>query len=221
MMRKVLTAAALVMVVFLAGCNQEKAKVTEYLQQVEASNQKMKALAKDMESQMSGLQKEIASGNFDAEAVKKQITDFSDKMKAEKQTIEGLEVPEKAQALHDATVKQYQLAVEVLAETLPMIDIAKKMTDAAAKVKADPKQAKAVMAELQAAQTEIMELQKKVEALTKEGKDYEKTARDEQKKLSEEFGIVLKTDDAGGEEASGEEASGEEAGGAESGEGEG
>lgn len=196
-MRKVLTAVALLMVVLLTGCNQEKAQVTEYLKSVQDSNQKMKTLAEDMEKQMSGLKDEIASGNFDAEAVKKQITDFSDQMKSEKEHIEGLEVPEKAQALHDATVKQYQLAVDVLAETLPMIDIAKKMTDAAAKVKADPKQAKAVMGELKAAQTEIMELQSKVQKLTEEGKGYEKTAKEEQKKLQEEFGIEIKTDDSG------------------------
>lgn len=200
-MRKVLTATALLLVVFIAGCNQEKTQVTEYLKQIDASNTKMKALAEEMKSSMSGLQKEIASGNFDAEKIKANIQSFADKMKAEKEHIEGLPVPEKAKALHDLEVKQYQTAVDVLGQTIPMIDIAKKMSDGAAKIRKDPKQAKAVMAELKAAQGEMMEIQKKVAELAKQGKDYEDKAKAEQKKLEEEFGIKIEEQsaEAGGE----------------------
>lgn len=196
-MRKVLTAATLMLAVFLAGCNQEKAQVTEYLQALDASNTKMKTLAKEMESSMSGLQQEIAGGNFDAEAIKGKITGFQDKMRAEKEHIEGLQVPEKAKALHDVAVKQYQTAVDVLGETLPMIDIAKQMSEAAKKIKADPKKAKEVMAEMKEAQAKMMEIQGRVAELAKQGKEYEETAKAEQKKLQEEFGIQFKSEDSG------------------------
>jgi chromosome segregation ATPase len=214
-MRKILMATALLLVVLFAGCSQEKAQVTNYLKELEASNNKMKGIAEEMQTSMGGLQQEIASGNFDAEAIKGQIQSFADQMDAEKKHIEGLTVPAKAQALQDAAVKQYQTAVDVLGETIPMIDIAKRMSDAAQEIKADPSKAKAIMEDMKSAQTEMQEIQKKVAELATQGKGYEDTVKAEQKKLQEEFGIEAKTEEAGGEKAGGEEAGGEEAGGAE------
>lgn len=190
-MRKFLMATTLMLSIFLAGCSQEKAQVTEYLKQLDASNTKMKALAEEMQQSMAGLQQEIAGGNFDAEKIKANIQGFADKMKAEKESIESLQVPAKAQALHDAAVKQYQIAVDVLGETIPMIDIAKRMSEGAEKIKKDPKQAKAVMEEIKQAQNDMMAIQQKVTELAKQGKEYEDKAKAEQKKLEEEFGITL------------------------------
>lgn len=193
-MRKVLTAATLLVVMLLAGCSQEKAQVTTYLKALEASNTKMKAIAEDMQKSMGGLQAQIQSGDFDAEAIKGQISGFADKMKEEKAHIEGLDVPEKAQGLHDVIVKQYQTAIDVLGETAPMIDIAKEMADAGAMMKKDPKKAKEVMEQMKTAQGKMMEIQKKVQELAKQGQDFEEKAKAEQKKLQEEFGIEIKSE---------------------------
>lgn len=188
-MRKALTVTTLMLAFFFAGCSQEKAQVTEYLKQLDASNTKMKTLAEEMQQSMSGVQQEMMSGTFDAEKIKANIKGFSDKMAAEKQHIESLQVPAKAQALHGIAVKQYQTAVDVLNETPAMIDIAKKMADGAEKVKKDPKQAQAVMAELKTAQDEMMAIQQKITELAKQGKEFEDQAKAEQKKLEDEFGI--------------------------------
>jgi len=189
-MRNFLSASLLLLAVMLAGCNQEKAQVETYLKELNASTEKMKATANEMEKSMAGLQGEIASGNFDAEKIKGKIKEFEDKMKAEKTRVEGLSVPEKCKTLHDTTVKQYDVAIKVLGKTPAMIDIAKKMSDGAAKLKADPKQQKAVMAELQAAQGEMGKIQQEVMALAKEGQELDKTAKEEKKKLEEEFKIA-------------------------------
>jgi len=209
-MRKILSFVALLLVVFVAGCNQEKTEVTNYLKELEASNEKMKGIAENMQQSMGGLQQEIASGNFDAEAIKAQIQEFADKMSEEKTHIEGLPVPEKAKALQEATLKQYQTAVEVLGETIPMIDIAKKMSEAAKEIKADPSKAKAIMENMKTAQTEMQEIQKKVAELAGQGKEYEDTAKAEQKKLRDEFGIVTKTESTEDKAGDAEAASGTE-----------
>lgn len=194
-MRKVLIATALLFVAVLTGCSQEKAKITTYMQALEASNAQMKGIAKDMEASMSGLQDEIQGGKFDAEAVKTKIVGFSDKMKAEKSNLEGMEVPEKAKVLHDLVVNQYQTAIEVLAETGPMIDMAKIMTDATKMVKDDPSKGKEVMAKMQATGAEIQAVQTKVGELAKKGQEFEMKAREEQKRLAEEFGIEIKNEE--------------------------
>lgn len=189
-MRKILSVTLLLLTVMLTGCNQEKAQVETYLKELQASQDAMKATANEMEKSMAGLQGEIASGNFDAEKIKGKIKEFEDKMKAEKTKVEGLSVPEKCKTLHDTTVKQYEVAINVLGKTPAMIDIAKKMSDGAAKIKADPKQQKAVMAELQAAQGEMAKVQQEVMALAQEGQKLDTTAKAEKKKLEDEFKIV-------------------------------
>ena len=195
-MRKILIATALLFVAVLTGCSQEKAKVTAYMQALEASNAQMKSIAKDMEASMSGLQAEIQGGKFDAEAVKVKIVGFSDQMKTEKGNLEGLEVPEKAKALHDLVVKQYQTAIEVLAETGPMIDMAKEMTDATKMVEKDPSKGAEIMAKMQETGGKIQAVQSKVAELAKKGQGFEQQARAEQERLAEEFGIVIKTEEA-------------------------
>lgn len=192
-MRKFLMATTLMLSVFLAGCNQEKVQVTQYVEQLHASNMKMKSMAEEMQQSMATLQQEFAQGSFDAEKVKTNIQGYADKMKAEKESLESLQVPAKAQALHEASVKQYQVAIDVLGETIPMIDIAKKLSDAGEKIKKDPKQAKTVMEEAQKAQTEMMAVQGKIMELAKQAKEYEDKAKAEQKKLEEEFGITIDT----------------------------
>jgi hypothetical protein len=188
-MRKIFSASLLLLAVLLTGCSQEKAQVETYLKELKTSNDTMKATAEEMEKSMSGLQGEIASGNFDAEKIKTQIGDFENKMKAEKTRVEGLSVPEKAKTLHDATVKQYEVAIAVLGKTPGMIDIAKKMSDGAKKMQADPKQQQAVMTELQAAQGDMMKIQTEVMELAKQGQELDKTTKAEKKKLQDEFKI--------------------------------
>ena len=195
-MRKILIATALLFVAVLTGCSQEKAKVTAYMQALEASNANMKGIAKDMEASMSGLQAEIQGGKFDAEAVKAKIVGFSDKMKAEKSGLEGMEVPEKAKTLHDLVINQYQTAIEVLAETGPMIDMAKEMTDATKMVQEDPSKGKEIMAKMQETGAKIQEVQSKVAELAAKGQGFEEKASAEQKRLAEEFGIVIKNEEA-------------------------
>lgn len=190
-MRKILSTTLLLAAIMLAGCGQEKAQVTTYLNEIETSTQTMKATAEEMQESMSGLQAEMASGKFDAEAVKGKIGEFEQKMKDEKARIEGLAVPEKAKALHEATLKQYDSAITVLGKTMPMIDIAKKMADGAEKMKADPKKAQEVMTELKGAQDEMMALQSEIMELAKAGQEHEKTANEEKKKLASEFGITV------------------------------
>ncbi len=188
-MRKILATTMLLVAVLLSGCNQEKTQVEAYLAGLKASNDSMKATAQEMQKSMGGLQQQIASGDFDPEAIKKQLGEFEEKMKAEKTKVEGLSVPEKCKTLHDTTVKQYEIAINVLGKTPAMIDIAKKMADGAKKLKADPKQAKAVMPELQAAQGEMMTIQGEVMKLAEEGQKLEETAKSERKKLQDEFKI--------------------------------
>ncbi len=189
-MRKFLSTAVLLMAVVISGCSQEKAQVETYLNARQASNDAMKATAKEMESSMSGLQKEIQAGNFDAEAIKAKIGEFEDKMKEEKGKVEGLSVPEKAKLLQDTTVKQYETAITVLSKTPGMIDIAKKMSDSAQKMKKDPKAAKAVMAEMQESQGEMMKIQQEVMELAKQGQELDKTAKTEEQKLRDEFQLA-------------------------------
>ena len=190
-MRKILSTTLLLAAVLLAGCGQEKAQVATYINELQTSNKAMKATAEEMQKSMGGLQAEIASGKFDAEAVKAKIGSFEQKMKDEKARIEGLSVPEKAKPLHEAALKQYDTAITVLGKTVPMIDIAKKMADGAAKMKADPTKAKEVMAELKGAQEEMMGIQKEVMELAQAGQEHEKTAKEEQEKLAKEFGITI------------------------------
>lgn len=188
-MRKILTTTMLLVAIMLTGCSQEKAQVETYLAGLKASNDTMKATAQEMQNSMSGLQQQMATGDFDAEAIKKKIGEFESKMMAEKTKVEGLTVPEKCKTLHDTTVKQYEVALNVLGKTPAMIDIAKKMADGAKKLKADPKAAKTVMPELQAAQTEMMAIQGEVMKFAEEGQKLEETAKSERQKLQDEFKI--------------------------------
>lgn len=190
-MRKTLITATLLLA-FLAGCNQEKVEITTYLGELEASNQKMKDIGQEMRDSMAGLQQKMASGDFDPEVVKGQIQVFVDRMKAEKEKIDALKPPVKAQGLHDATVKHYQAAIDVLNETGPMLDIAAKMTAAGKRIEADPKVTEKVMAEIKPVQEELMKLQQKVGEMARQGQEFEKQAAEEQKKLQDEFGIPSK-----------------------------
>ena len=55
-MRKILSTTLLLVAVLLSGCNQEKAQVETYLNELKASNDTMKATAKDMEASMTAMQ---------------------------------------------------------------------------------------------------------------------------------------------------------------------
>ena len=194
-MRNILITATLLFV-FLAGCNQEKVEITTYLGELEASNQKMKDIGQEMQDFTDGLQSKIATGDFDPQAVKGQVQGFVDRMIAEKEKIEALEVPAKAQGLHEATVKQYQSTIEVLNETGPFLDISVQLTQARKKIEADPKVTAKVMAEIKPVHEELTKLKKKVGEMASQGKEFEQQAAEEQKKLQEEFGISAKADDA-------------------------
>lgn len=188
-MKNAMSVMLVLLAVFLSGCGQEKVQVETFLKELDASEQAMKATAKEMEASMGGLQAEMAQGNFDAEKIKGQIKAFEEKMKAEKDRVAGLAVPEKCKALHETTVKQYEVAVNVIGKTPAMVDIAKVMTESAAKLK-DPKQKDAAMGEMQSAQTEMMKLQGEIMELAKEGQDLETKAKDEKKKLQDEFQLA-------------------------------
>lgn len=188
-MKKFYCATLMLLLLVVSGCNQEKAQVETYLKQLQASNDAMKAVANEMETSMGGLRQEIASGNFDPEKIKGQIKGFEDKMRAEKSKLEGYTVPEKAKTLHDTTVKQYDVAINVLGKTPAMIDVAKKMSDGSKKL-ADPKQKQAALTEMQGYQGEMMKIQGQVVELAKQGQELQKTAESEKKKLEDEFKLA-------------------------------
>lgn len=189
-MRKILCTMVLLLAVALTGCTQEKTQVETYLGELKAVNESVKKQAQEMQQTMMGMQREMSSGKFDAEKIKGHILEYQDKMKADKARLEAMSVPEKARALHDATVKQYDVTITVIGKIPNMVEIGAKMREVGARGKADGAQRKAAMEELGKLNEQLGASQKELKELTSQAKELEKTARAEKKKLQEAFQLT-------------------------------
>jgi hypothetical protein len=186
--RKVFYTTLLLLGLMLSGCNGEKQQIETYMEQLKSSNDAMKAIVSDMQTSMGVMQKEIRAGKFDTAKIKANIEEFENKMKAQKARLEGVSVPEKARALQDSTIKQYELFISVVDKTPGMVDIAKRLSDAVKRGK-DPKQKKAALEEMKAANAEMRQAQMEVRKLAKEGNKLNQAAIAEKDKLVKEFGL--------------------------------
>ena len=161
--------------------------LVEYLRVTDGYNAEMKSVAKRMEQEMSGLQAKIQSGNFPVEEIKTRILSFAREMNDIRGKLENLSPSLEAAEYQELSLQKYQTAINVLAETPPIIDLAHKMMEATNLVKEDPSQSEKVMGEMQKMGNDIQAIQAKVADLAKRGHELEESVKKERKRLIVEY----------------------------------
>lgn len=188
-MQKIGSLALLLLALLLAGCGQEKAEVQAYLAELTASARTMTALGDELTLATAELKKQIVAGQFDAEKTKSVTQSYWDKMAAEAERFEKVTVPERCQALHQATIEQYQSGLEVLTHAIAMIDISKKLWDVSQKAAGDAKKLAAAQPEVAKLEDEMKTHQMSMMEIARKGQEADTRAKAERKKLEDEFRI--------------------------------
>ena len=187
---------ALVLVV-LAGCHSEKSDIVAYLKELEASNHRLELVSRDYQEVVSLVSEESVVGEVDRKGTSEKLTEVTDQMKQEIARVERLQVPEKAQGLHEAVLAQYRVLLETVESTEPMIDLLAKLSEANRVAKKDPGEAARVTEEIKTVEARRAEIASRFDSLMEKGRHYEEQARREQKGLQQEFGIAVKMERKG------------------------
>lgn len=145
--------------------------VTAYLAQIDDANMKLSTIARELRQSTNGLRETIASGQFDSEKIKSEVDSFVQRMMAEGQKVSALDAPEEARVHQGLVVKQIDIAHRILAQTLPMLDIAAKVAELKAAFEAteDEEAKMAIQTEMNALQQQIEQQQVTVQKLSDEG----------------------------------------------------
>lgn len=183
--------------VVLAGCHSEKSDIVTYLKQLEASNHRLELVSKEYQEVVSTVSEESVAGEVDRKDSSDKLSAVIDQMKREIVQVEGLQVPEKAQGLHQAVLAQYRVLLETVESTEPMIDLLAKLSEANRLAKKDPGEAARVTEDMKTVEARRSEIASRLDSLMEKGRQYEEQARREQKALQQEFGIAVKMEEKG------------------------
>ncbi len=183
--------------VVLAGCHSEKSDIVTYLKQLEASNHRLELVSKEYQEVVSTVSEESVAGEVDRKGSSDKLSAVIDQMKREIVQVEGLQVPEKAQGLHQAVLAQYRVLLETVESTEPMLDLLAKLSEANRLAKKDPGEAARVTEDMKTVEARRSEIASRLDSLMEKGRQYEEQARREQKALQQEFGIAVKMEEKG------------------------
>jgi hypothetical protein len=182
----------LLALILLAGCHSEKSDIVAYLKELEASNHRLELISRDYQEVVSVVSEESVAGKIEREDASEKLRLVADQLKREIAQVEALQVPEKAQGLHRAVLAQYQVLLETVESTEPMVQLLAQLNEAN-RVAADaPGEAARITQEMKAVEARRGEIASRLDELIKEGRQYEEQARKEQRELQQEFGIAVK-----------------------------
>ena len=181
-------------VFLLLGCQQDKTRMTSYLKELESSNQRMNTLFAQLLSEMGPIIKQVGKDSLDLPVAREKVQGIVAKLEAELKVLEGLQPPQEARALQTAVVNQQKTSLELVRQSLPMLEVASAKSDLLRQIKAKPAKGQEYMAQVRKLQAEQDAIKKKYDELTKEAAHFERQVRDEQKSLQQKFGIVIRVD---------------------------
>jgi hypothetical protein len=149
-------------------------------------------ISRDYQEVVSVVSEESVAGKIEREDASEKLRLVADQLKREIAQVEALQVPEKAQGLHRAVLAQYQVLLETVESTEPMVQLLAQLNEAN-RVAADaPGEAARITQEMKAVEARRGEIASRLDELIKEGRQYEEQARKEQRELQQEFGIAVK-----------------------------
>ena len=183
---------------FMIGCSGEKVEITNFLKELEASNRRVEQISNELEAALLELTEASSKGEVDQAAWEKRLKDFSQRLKVEKESVAKLAAPEKAGGLHQVVLQEYNILIQMVEATTPMIAITAQLGEANREARKDPSKAKEIVERMRPVEVERKKAAAALERLTKEGKALEERARAEQQKIQDEFGIRIRAEKASG-----------------------
>lgn len=190
--RRVTSVVLFFVTLVLLGCQQEKARMTDYLKSLESSNERMNALYSELLESIRPIISQVGKDTLDLSGAQGQVEGSLTRLEAELKTLKGLHPPQQAEALQAAVVKQQEASLELVRQSLPMLGVAAEKSQLLRQIKAKPAKGQEYMPKVKELQKRQDAIKSKSDELARQAAHFEKQVREEQQRLQEEFGIVIK-----------------------------
>jgi hypothetical protein len=187
--------AILMSVLVLVGCDNERARLNVYLEELAASQVRVQGISGEFQEALSRVSKNSSTVQIEVAATIESWDQILARLKAEKTRVQRLSVPAGAEGLNSAVLEQYQVLIETVEVSRPLVDIAEELSQANRRAEEDPGAAKQITQDMASAEVRRKEVADQLEELLTRGRLCEDEVRKQQQKLQKEFGVALQLEE--------------------------